>query len=136
MRETIEAVLSEISRVFPDSKACISMTGMGVLDRAEPWGIPLIQELSAEALALDAFCGGVDVAIELGGEDAKVTYFRKDREPDRRMNRNCTGGMGAFLDHLAAFLGTDAAGLDALAARGRRVYHIAARCGVFAKTDV
>lgn len=99
-------------------------------------GIPLIQELSAEALALDTFCGGVDVAIELGGEDAKVTYFRKDREPDRRMNRNCAGGTGAFLDHLAAFLGTDAAGLDALAARGRRVYPIAARCGVFAKNDV
>lgn len=136
VRETIEAVLSEIARVFPDAKVCISMTGMGVLDRAETWGIPFIQELSAESLALDAFCGGVDVAIELGGEDAKVTYFRKGREPDRRMNRNCAGGTGAFLDHLAAFLGTDAAGLDILAASGKRVYPIAARCGVFAKTDV
>ena len=136
VRETVIAVLSEICHAFPDVKASISVTGMGVLESAEKWRIPFIQELSAEALALQHFVGGVDAAIELGGEDAKVTYFRKGRAPDQRMNRNCAGGTGAFLDHLAAFLGTDAEGLDQLAARGQRIYPIAARCGVFAKTDV
>lgn len=136
VRETVIAVLSEICRLFPDANVSISVTGMGVLESAEGWRIPFIQELSAEALALKRLCGRVDVAIELGGEDAKVTYFRKDAAPDQRMNRNCAGGTGAFLDHLAAFLGTDAAGLDRLAAKGQRMYPIAARCGVFAKTDV
>lgn len=136
VRETVIAVLSEICHAFPDAKASISVTGMGVLESAGKWGISFIQELSAEALALQNFVGGVDAAIELGGEDAKVTYFRKGRAPDQRMNRNCAGGTGSFLDHLAAFLGTDAEGLDHLAARGQRIYPIAARCGVFAKTDV
>lgn len=134
--ETVLSVLKELAAAFPKSLASVAMTGAGVLDEASHWKIPFVQELSAEALALSHFAGGVDVSIELGGEDAKVTYFHHGATPDQRMNRSCAGGTGAFLDHLAAFLGTDGKGLDALAGKGTRIYPIAARCGVFAKTDV
>lgn len=134
--ETVLSVLKELAAEFPKSLASVAMTGAGILELAPHWGIPFVQELSAEALALSRFAGDVDVAIELGGEDAKVTYFRRGTAPDQRMNRSCAGGTGAFLDHLAAFLGMDGKGLDALAGKGIRIYPIAARCGVFAKTDV
>lgn len=134
--ETVRSVLEEAAETFPGAMASIAMTGAGVLEETYRWGVPFVQELSAEALALERLAGGVDVSIELGGEDAKVTYFHAGKAPDQRMNRSCAGGTGAFLDHLAAFLGTDAAGLDRLAAKGSRIYPIASRCGVYAKTDV
>lgn len=113
----------------------LTMTGMGAINLASELGIPFVQELSAEGKAIRSLHGAVDVAVELGGEDAKLTFFDPAGE-DRRMNRLCAGGTGAFLEHLAAFLGTDMAGLDRLASKGRPIYAIASRCGVFAKTDV
>lgn len=136
VRETVLSVLRDLARAFSMDQAVWGLTGMGAMELASEWGLPFIQELYAEARALVRFAGGVDAAIELGGEDAKVTYFRAGEEPDQRMNRSCAGGTGAFLDHLAAFLGTDAKGLSSLAVKGQRIYPVAARCGVFARTDV
>lgn len=129
-------LVGEGRAAFPGRPFRAALTGMGGLVLAPAWHVPFVQELTAEAAALSRFDGAVDASIELGGEDAKVTYFREGRAPDQRMNRDCAGGTGAFLDHLAALLGTDAAGLNGLAAEGRRIYPIAARCGVFARTDV
>ena len=81
-----------------------------------------------------AYYPQTDVAIELGGEDAKITYF--DNGTDQRMNGTCAGGTGAFIDQMATLLKVDAAGLNELAKKHKVIYPIAARCGVFAKTDV
>lgn len=136
VRETAVRMAEEICRRFPGSRFRVGMTGAEAMEAAEAWRVSFVQELTAECEAIRKYIGSVDASIELGGEDAKVTYFRAGEEPDRRMNRSCAGGTGAFLDHLALSLGTDAAGLDRLAAAGREIYPIAARCGVFAKTDV
>ncbi|WP_371922616.1 BadF/BadG/BcrA/BcrD ATPase family protein [Treponema sp. OMZ 790] len=76
-----------------------------------------------------------DVIIELGGEDAKITYF-EHANIEQRMNGTCAGGTGSFIDQMAALLETDALGLNELAKNAKTIYPIAARCGVFAKTDV
>ncbi len=136
VRETVLHIVEEAVKAFPDRSFRMGLTGMGGMALAEKWGIPFTQELAAEEAAIRRYLPDTDAAIEIGGEDAKVTYFPKGKAPDQRMNRDCAGGTGAFLDHLAALLGTDAAGLNRLAAEGRHVYPIASRCGVFARTDV
>ncbi|MDR0822884.1 MAG: 2-hydroxyacyl-CoA dehydratase, partial [Endomicrobium sp.] len=93
------------------------------------------QEVIACTKAIKAFLPKVDVAIELGGEDAKITFF-DDSSIDQRMNETCAGGTGAFIDQMAQTLKTDAAGINELAKNYKTVYPIAARCGVFAKTDI
>ena len=96
--------------------------------------IPFEQEVIACSKAIRLFCPETDVAIELGGEDAKITYFRGSM--DQRMNGSCAGGTGAFIDQMAALLDTDASGLNELAKAYEVIYPIASRCGVFAKTDI
>lgn len=111
--------------------AVTGSAGMGVASRL---GFPFVQEVVACARAVESYLPGTDVAVELGGEDAKITYFGE--QLDQRMNGSCAGGTGAFIDQMAVLLGVDAAGIDELAARARTVYPIAARCGVFAKADI
>lgn len=96
--------------------------------------IPFIQEVIACNHAIEAIIPQTDVAIELGGEDAKITFFRGGL--DQRMNGICAGGTGAFIDQMAGLLGTDASGLNDLAAQHNTIYPVAARCGVFGKTDI
>ena len=115
-----------------DIFACV--TGSSGLSVGKWLGIPFVQEVIAASSAVKAFVPGTDVAIELGGEDAKITYFSGSTE--QRMNGTCAGGTGAFIDQMASLLETDAAGLDALASKATHVYDIAARCGVFAKSDI
>jgi predicted CoA-substrate-specific enzyme activase len=112
----------------------VVVTGSGGLSVSQWLAIPFIQEVAASTLAVRKLAPGTDVAIELGGEDAKITYFTGGVE--QRMNGTCAGGTGAFIDQMAALLETDAAGLNELARGARTLYPIAARCGVFAKTDV
>ena len=97
-------------------------------------GIPFYQEVVAGAEAIEKYAPQTDVSIELGGEDAKITYFGKT--PEQRMNGTCAGGTGAFIDQMALLLKTDADGLNLLAKNHTTIYPIAARCGVFAKTDI
>ncbi len=97
-------------------------------------GVAFVQEVIAGTEAVQRFLPDADVVIELGGEDAKITYLHP--VPEQRMNGTCAGGTGAFIDQMAVLLQTDAAGLDDLAAQYRNLYPIASRCGVFAKSDL
>ena len=112
----------------------VKVTGSGGLSVSQWLGIPFIQEVVAATTAVKKIIPQTDVVIELGGEDAKITYFSDGVE--QRMNGTCAGGTGAFIDQMAALLETDAPGLNELAKGCKQIYPIAARCGVFAKTDV
>ena len=112
----------------------VKVTGSGGLSVSQWLNIPFIQEVVAATTAVKKIIPQTDVVIELGGEDAKITYFTGGVE--QRMNGTCAGGTGAFIDQMAALLETDAEGLNKLASGANTIYPIAARCGVFAKTDV
>jgi len=112
----------------------VLISGSAGISIAADLEIAFIQEVIACNQAIEAIIPQTDVAIELGGEDAKITFFRGGL--DQRMNGICAGGTGAFIDQMAGLLGTDAAGLNQLAAQHKTLYPIAARCGVFAKTDI
>ena len=112
----------------------VKVTGSGGLAVSHWLSVPFIQEVIASTTAVRKIIPETDVVIELGGEDAKITYFTDGVE--QRMNGTCAGGTGAFIDQMAALLDTDADGLNELAKKSTMMYPIAARCGVFAKTDV
>ncbi|MDR0440732.1 MAG: 2-hydroxyacyl-CoA dehydratase, partial [Candidatus Accumulibacter sp.] len=126
--------LADSGILAPSAAVAVVLTGSGGVSAAEILGLPFVQEVIACAKAVEARAPYTDVAIELGGEDAKITFFTHGVE--QRMNGSCAGGTGAFIDQMATLLKTDAVGLDALASRARNLYPIAARCGVFAKSDV
>lgn len=134
VRATIVEVLDEAARDFGDETMTIAITGSGGLLLAQWLGLEFVQEVIASKTAVEEFIPQTDVAIELGGEDAKIIYF--DQGIEQRMNGTCAGGTGAFIDQMAALLDTDAGGLDGLARDHSTIYPIASRCGVFAKTDV
>ena len=104
-------------------------------DRSEELEVPFVQEVIACSKAVKILIPDTDVAVELGGENAKITYF-EGRNIDQRMNGTCAGGTGAFIDQMASLLETDAQGINELAKNYNKIYPIAARCGVFAKTDI
>ena len=114
--------------------ATFMITGSGGIGIAQACGAGFIQEVIAGTTAIKAVCPETDVAIELGGEDAKIIYLSDGME--QRMNGTCAGGTGAFIDQMAILLSTDAQGLNELAKNYTTIYPIAARCGVFAKTDI
>lgn len=134
IRRTIKEVLEEAYKKFKDRKICIMVSGSGGLAISKWLEIPFIQEVIACSEAVQKFIPSTDVAIELGGEDAKITYFKGGIE--QRMNGTCAGGTGAFIDQMASLLQTDASGLNELAKKHKTIYPIAARCGVFAKSDI
>ena len=112
-----------------------AITGSGGLTLAKHLRVPFVQEVVAVSSSLKTFCPKTDVAIELGGEDAKIIYF-ENGSVEQRMNGICAGGTGSFIDQMADLLQTDAAGLNVYARTYKAIYPIAARCGVFAKTDI
>ncbi len=112
----------------------VKVTGSGGLAVSHWLSIPFVQEVVASTTAVRKIIPQTDVVIELGGEDAKIIYFHGGME--QRMNGTCAGGTGAFIDQMAALLETDATGLNELAKGANTIYPIAARCGVFAKTDI
>ena len=111
------------------------ITGSGGLTLAKHLGVPFVQEVIAVSTALQDYAPQTDVAIELGGEDAKIIYF-EGGNIEQRMNGVCAGGTGSFIDQMASLLQTDAGGLNEYAKDYDTIYPIAARCGVFAKTDI
>ena len=119
---------------YPNKKYRLALTGSGAISLAKYLDVPFVQEVIACKRAIDNYNRNVDVAIELGGEDAKILYFTNGVE--QRMNGSCAGGTGAFLDQMATLLNTDTKGLNELAREGEKIYPIASRCGVFAKTDI
>jgi len=134
VRATVLEVLREAADQFPDQAATIGITGSGGLLLSQWLNIEFVQEVIASKTAVETFIPKTDVAIELGGEDAKIIYF--DNGIEQRMNGTCAGGTGAFIDQMASLLDTDASGLNELAKNHTVLYPIASRCGVFAKTDV
>ncbi len=133
-QETLAGLLSEAKEQLGDCALRVKITGSGSINLGKALGIDFVQEVVAVATALKAVAPQTDVAIELGGEDAKIIYFTGGLE--ERMNGVCAGGTGSFIDQMAALLQTDATGLDKEAAQYKEIYPIAARCGVFAKTDI
>ena len=133
-RETLADLLSDARDQVGSCMLLPGITGSGALGLSMAMGIPFVQEVVAVATALRKRFPGTDVAIELGGEDAKIIYF--SGSPEERMNGVCAGGTGSFIDQMAALLQTDAEGLNLAAARATQIYPIAARCGVFAKSDI
>ncbi|NLE74750.1 MAG: CoA activase [Actinobacteria bacterium] len=133
-RSAVEDLLSEAVAIVGKRQVRLRITGSGGLGLAKWLDVEFVQEVVAVRTAIRALVPDADVIIELGGEDAKIVYLSGSVE--ERMNGSCAGGTGAFLDQMASLLQTDAAGLDALAADATTIYPIAARCGVFAKTDV
>ncbi|MCI9163251.1 MAG: 2-hydroxyglutaryl-CoA dehydratase, partial [Lachnospiraceae bacterium] len=134
IQETLALLLSRAQKELGEISVCPGITGSGGLTLAKHLQIPFTQEVVAVASALKAEAPQTDVAIELGGEDAKIIYFTGGI--DQRMNGICAGGTGSFIDQMASLLQTDAAGLNKYAENYQMIYPIAARCGVFAKSDI
>ena len=131
---TLLKLLEECDIDFKDAAYRVGITGSGGLALAEKIGAEFIQEVIAVSETIQLVAPETDVAIELGGEDAKIIYFGNTIE--QRMNGICAGGTGSFIDQMASLLETDATGLNELAKTYTTIYPIAARCGVFAKTDI
>ena len=134
VRNTIAALFEDCYSKLGDFRTTILMTGSGGVSISDKLNIPFVQEVIAGTAAVKNYAPQTNVAIELGGEDAKITFF--ENSPEQRMNGTCAGGTGAFIDQMATLLRTDAEGLNELAKKHKEIYPIAARCGVFAKTDI
>ena len=139
VRATVAGLLVDIHKKLVDlgrgdEPIRLSITGSGGLALADNLHVPFIQEVIAETEAIDKEYPQADVIIELGGEDAKITYLKPT--PEQSMNGSCAGGTGAFIDQMSTLLDTDAAGLNEMAKSYENLYPIASRCGVFAKTDL
>ena len=134
----IQETLADLLRAGEEKLGALTVepviTGSGGLTLSKHLGIPFVQEVVAVATSLKDYAPQTDVAIELGGEDAKIIYFTGGI--DQRMNGICAGGTGSFIDQMASLLQTDASGLNEYAKNYKAIYPIAARCGVFAKTDI
>ncbi|MBO3444851.1 2-hydroxyacyl-CoA dehydratase [Clostridium sp. CCUG 7971] len=134
IKKSLKEVLVNIYEKIGDSNITIIITGSGGMDISKALNIEFIQEVICSTSAIQRFYPDTDVIIELGGEDAKITYLSGGI--DQRMNGICAGGTGAFIDQMASLLKTDARGLNELAKDYNVIYPIASRCGVFAKTDI
>lgn len=139
VRETAKIMfdnfLKELKEKYGNDIQCkVSITGSSGMGIASWIDLDFVQEVIACIKSIETFIPETDVAIELGGEDAKITFLKNDM--DQRMNGSCAGGTGAFIDQIASLLNTDASGLNELAKGFDTIYPIAARCGVFAKTDI
>lgn len=134
IKNTLQELIKEAHELLGDIEFSPMITGSGGVSIAKSLNIPFIQEVVATAAAIETAIPKTDVAIELGGEDAKIIYFTNGIE--QRMNGVCAGGTGSFIDQMASLLQTDASGLNEMAKNCNVVYPIASRCGVFAKTDI
>lgn len=134
VKKTVAEIIKRCYDRFKYDSTTISVTGSGGLLVHKILGADFVQEVVASTKAISQFIPDTDVAIELGGEDSKITYLKGSIE--QRMNSICAGGTGAFIDQMAALLETDAAGLNEYSKEYKKIYPIASRCGVFAKTDI
>ena len=134
IQETLATLIKKALEITGSVEIAPMITGSGGLTLSKHLGIPFVQEVVAVSTALKKYAPQTDVAIELGGEDAKIIYYTNG--VDQRMNGICAGGTGSFIDQMASLLQTDASGLNEYARNYKAIYPIAARCGVFAKTDI
>lgn len=134
IKNTLKEVISACYKHLGDSQVCVCITGSGGLSVSKWMDLPFEQEVITCTNAVETYLPGTDIVIELGGEDAKITYLKNGTE--QRMNNSCAGGTGAFIDQMAVLLHTDAKGLNDYAQNYSVIYPIASRCGVFAKSDI
>lgn len=136
MSEVVQAFLAELFGEVGDTEVSVRVTGsvgMGLSDR---YNLPFVQEVVAATKAVQSLYRSANTMIDIGGEDAKIVFFKDGEAEDLRMNGNCAGGTGAFIDQMAIILGVTADELNDLALHATRTYPIASRCGVFCKTDI
>ena len=140
LARTFESVIEELSelkaRIGETSEVSLRITGSIGMGIAERVGLPFVQEVVAASKCIQAKYPDVRSMIDIGGEDAKVVFFHHGEARDLRMNGQCAGGTGAFIDQMAIILGCSVDELNELALRATQVYPIASRCGVFCKTDI
>ncbi len=134
VKNTVKQVVEDCFDTLGNVPVTVNVTGSGGLFVNKHFEIPFIQEVVALSRGISTFIADTDVAIELGGEDSKIIYLKGSVES--RMNSICAGGTGAFIDQMASLLKTDAVGLNKYAEKSEKIYPMASRCGVFAKTDV
>ena len=134
IKQAVTKELKEAHEQFGNIKVTLGVTGSSGLALHEKVDLPFVQEVQAAFLAIKEFYPEVDAAIELGGEDAKIIFVTNGVE--ERMNGSCAGGTGAFIDQMAALLNVSPYELDQLALKAEKIYSIASRCGVFAKSDI
>ena len=134
IQETLANLINKSITALGDLDIKPVITGSGGLSISKHLDVLFVQEVIAVATSLQSYAPHTDVAIELGGEDAKIIYFTNGVE--QRMNGICAGGTGSFIDQMASLLKTDAVGLNEYAKDYKAIYPIAARCGVFAKSDI
>ena len=140
--QSVQEALGRLREEFSEGTVRLAMTGSGAKPVAEALKVPFIQEVVANSVVLCEKYPNVRTAIELGGQDAKIIFFRKNKEDgsltvsDMRMNGSCAGGTGAFIDEVASIVKVPIEQFNALAQRGTCVYDISGRCGVYAKTDI
>lgn len=132
--EMTDSLLNKISETFPGEKMSLVISGSAGMGMANDLGITFTQEVYATRTAVNTYLPGTDTVIELGGEDAKILFLSNGLEV--RMNGSCAGGTGAFIDQMASLMDISIDELDGLAAKHEKIYTIASRCGVFAKTDI
>lgn len=128
--------LKNITDKFPEQLFTVTITGSAGMGMAERLGIPFLQEVVASAEVVNRLYPETSTLIDLGGEDAKMVFFRQGKQPDIRMNGNCAGGTGAFIDQMADLMNITVDELGQQALKHEKTYTVASRCGVFAKTDV
>ena len=133
-RERACETLRSISDMLAGRQVKMVITGSAGLGVANASGIDFVQEVYATAAAVNTYIPGTDAVIELGGEDAKIIFFGGALE--ERMNGSCAGGTGAFIDQMATLMNVSVDELDALSLKHEKIYPIASRCGVFAKSDI
>ncbi|MDA8125851.1 MAG: acyl-CoA dehydratase activase-related protein [Deltaproteobacteria bacterium] len=133
---TLAELLKEARQALGSCTLDLALTGSAGMGVAESFGFPFLQEVVASAKLIERRWPAVRTLIEIGGEDSKIAFFDDRFSPDIRMNGNCAGGTGAFIEQMAVLLNTPLADFDRLAAQSRTLYPIASRCGVFAKTDI
>lgn len=136
MGEVVQAFLAELLGEVGDTEVSLSITGSVGMDLSERYNLPFVQEVVAATKAVQSLYSSTNTMIDIGGEDAKIVFFKDGEAEDLRMNGNCAGGTGAFIDQMAIILGVTADELNYLALQATRIYPIASRCGVFCKTDI
>lgn len=136
VREKLISLLKEVSELIGNADTTIHITGSIGMGVAEKCGLQFVQEVVAATNYVSKECGSVSTMIDIGGEDAKVVFFENGKATDLRMNGNCAGGTGAFIDQMAILLGCNVNELNGLAQESTNLYPIASRCGVFSKTDI
>ncbi len=136
VKTTLADELARIRQQFKDARFCVQVTGSAGMGVAQKCGLNFVQELIASVRAMEQIGAERSLLVDIGGEDAKMVFFKKGLTPDIRMNGACAGGTGAFIDQMAGLLNMSVAELGEAALKSTRTYPIASRCGVFAKTDV